>query len=183
MLYVPTDQDQAIMFREALNVKVSRIRYSVLFQLQYSLVLQFSAQDGNHSIWMGVKLSDDFVSWFTVQGVAVDGHNADWAVGQPGIGWDPLADVQLHFFCISSFAAETASGSKRCAVAKKSLGYKWEAAYCLDDSIEFICSLRAPSCPSGYTWIPETGENCFKPSIAGHYEPAADITQASAGIT
>ncbi len=122
---------------------------------------QFSAKNDNHSVWVGVRLSSDLFSWETVQGDTVDAHNGDWTEGQP----------------------DTAFGSKQCAVAKKSLGYKWEAVNCLEDKVEFICSLRAPSCPAFYTWIPETGENCFKTSIAGAYEPPTDVTQASAGIT
>lgn len=38
---------------------------------------------------------------------------------------------------------------------------------------EHICSLRAPSCPDGYTWIPETGSSCFKVVTAGSYTDAA----------
>jgi len=33
---------------------------------------------------------------------------------------------------------------------------------CNDPSIKYICSVRKPSCPKGYTWLYQLGQSCFK---------------------
>ncbi len=83
---------------------------------------------------------------------------------------------------LSFFFAKIENCSLICT-RRKELDYKWEATSCATDTVEYICALKAPSCPAGYKWIPESGNNCFKPSIAGHYEPDTGINQGAAGRT
>ena len=39
--------------------------------------------------------------------------------------------------------------------------YKWVATDCFQ-ARPFYCMAKAPSCPKGYTWLPQLGRSCVK---------------------
>eukprot|EP00095_Tigriopus_kingsejongensis_P007864 maker-scaffold1272_size51402-snap-gene-0.11 protein:Tk07864 transcript:maker-scaffold1272_size51402-snap-gene-0.11-mRNA-1 annotation:"hypothetical protein BRAFLDRAFT_106125" len=92
----------------------------------------------NHEVWIGVKRSSSG-TWMSVRGDVVTPINSDWAPGYPN--------------------GSASSGG--CAIAIKSFEYQWMNADC-HQSRPYICTLKQPHCPHGYTWIPEAGKSCFK---------------------
>ena len=49
-----------------------------------------------------------------------------------------------------------------CVKADQTDGYKWKRVPCLDTAT-YICAAKGPSCPPGYTWVPDAGtSSCFK---------------------
>ena len=73
------------------------------------------------SIWVGLRLLNG--AWTWSNGEKLNPATAFWAPGEPIAG-------------------------KECAVADKSLGYKWRTMNCANKN-PYFCSLWIPKCPSG----------------------------------
>ena len=40
--------------------------------------------------------------------------------------------------------------------------YKWHAVNCFDPSVKYMCMIKVPNCPYGYTWVYQLGQACIK---------------------
>jgi len=49
-------------------------------------------------------------------------------------------------------------------------GYKWISVPCINYVADYICTLRSPKCPDGYTWLAQFGAACFKVTPSGPFE-------------
>jgi hypothetical protein len=39
--------------------------------------------------------------------------------------------------------------------------YKWRAVNC-NGPAKYMCAVKVPNCPMGYTWVYQLGQACFK---------------------
>jgi len=99
-------------------------------------------------VWVGVQQQGSV--WEAANGRTVDSAMSDWAPGQP-----------------------TFDGA--CVVADQALGFQWRVASCAEVH-PFICAMRVPNCPDGYTFLPwisedilSTSRSCYKVTELGSY--------------
>ncbi|XP_059096364.1 uncharacterized protein LOC131890927 [Tigriopus californicus] len=96
-------------------------------------------------IWIGVKKTPEG-EWLTDRDRTVNAKNSDWAPGYPK----------------PDFSGD-------CVIASSAHGFKWINTHC-SDLQSTLCALTRPQCPTGYEWLPQIPDSCFRISSTSSYK-------------
>ncbi len=117
---------------------------------------QFPTEDDSHTIWIGLRRDPESGVWRWSNGDELRRSSTDWHDGK-----------------------EPATAGKNCAVARKGLGYRWEAENC-GTIHPFMCAFRKPRCPPGYDYRQTISEadsvissSCFRAKPFAGFEDDA----------
>ena len=94
--------------------------------------------------------------------LGLNAYLSDVSSGNFWIG--KLSDIDLLPKKVKSWADGGRDPSKDCVVADSSDEYKWKSEACTSVA-SYLCEASGPTCPLGYTWVPNAGprsKSCFK---------------------